>query len=242
MSIVEYCPLECLLDREQFYLDDFQPYEPTKGFNTQKRASNAGNTYVSTSTAVDKIKAYLATNRDQHIAKRIAIQGKPFRLKSPTGEIHEGVGIQAFARQQGLKAGDVKALVAGKAKSIKGWALPETTLPPQVLEDPDGHQHVVPHMGLVPFCRARGLCANSIRKVRDGRAMAYKGWRLPSSKDTPVVLIDPQGQEVSTSLTRLGLFAAEHGLRTCNLAALVRGTNTQYHGWTVKQPCHKTTS
>lgn len=233
IEIIEYCEIEQLLDREQHYLDTIRPYDHTVGFNGRSIAAG-GHSFIHSDEAMAKIRAYLAASRERRVAKAISTQGKPFRLKSPTGEIHEGIGIRSFARQQGLNEENLKDLVRGKIKWVKGWTLPEINLPSYVFEAPDGQKHTVTYMGFSSFCRIHGLCAASMRKVRNGLVVAHKGWHLPQSPNIPITLIDPSGKEITTNTTNLGLFAAKHSLRMCNLSALVKGTDAQYHGWTVK--------
>jgi group I intron endonuclease len=57
----------------------------------------------------------------EHINSRVEVNIKPFKLKDPNGNIHEGRNITKFARENGLTAGRVNELVNGKRISYKKW-------------------------------------------------------------------------------------------------------------------------
>jgi len=51
----------------------------------------------------------------------IKTKSKPFKIMSPSGELIEGIGLNAFCREYKLPLWNIWRVVTGKRKSHKGW-------------------------------------------------------------------------------------------------------------------------
>jgi group I intron endonuclease len=111
MSMVELCPIENLLEREQYYLDFLKPYNRNIGYNIlPKSYNNSGLKWSKKS-------------KDRHSKNYIEKIGRYFEVEDKDGNIFKGRGITKFAREHGLDDANFKAVLDGKFKTHKGWHL-----------------------------------------------------------------------------------------------------------------------
>lgn len=96
IQILHYCEPSEVVDFEQIYLDLIQPH-----FNTYKTAySPLG--YRHTEESKDKM-------------------SKPYYLISPEGVEYEGVNLERFCRENGLKRNCICCITSGSSLYYKGW-------------------------------------------------------------------------------------------------------------------------
>jgi len=111
MSIIEFCPIENLLDREQFYLDLLKPYNRNIGYNILlKSDSNLGLKWNKKS-------------KENHSKNYIEKIGRYFEVEDKYGNTFKGRGITKFAREHDLDNSNFKAMLDCKIKTHKGWHL-----------------------------------------------------------------------------------------------------------------------
>ncbi len=140
IEFLEFCEVEVLLDREQFWMAITNSMHDKEGFNLapiagtrrgvkmtdiqKKRISDAVRKAVATKPECWKRGGYARRGRPlsaEHIAKTVAGCSKPFRLISPSGEIFSGKNRALFCRCHGLHKGAISRVILGSLKSYKGW-------------------------------------------------------------------------------------------------------------------------
>ncbi len=188
-EIIELCPEETRIEREQYHMDNLRSYDKEVGFNICLRADK-GHKQASLETrekirqkalgrkksedTKSKIKESWEQNRDQWVADLIDLGGVEFDLKSPTGEIFHGKGIRAFARKHGLDHSSIRNVLDGKTLTTKGWTLPnakETTV-----IDPMGNQFIIPYRQAKNFAKTHGLNSGWLCTLIRGEISNYRGW------------------------------------------------------------------
>lgn len=113
---------------------------------------------------------------------------KQFTLKSPTGEIIEGKNVSKFCRENNLNRAEIFKVFSGRAKSHKGWSLPETKKIGHessaekkskqfTLRSPTGE--IVKGKNISKFCRENNLNQGTICSLFSGKVKSHKGWTLP---------------------------------------------------------------
>ena len=195
-SVLETCHESKVLEREQWYLDTFRPYDPTIGFNNSQTAeSNAGfkmseeskerirqsakNKPPMTERTKEGIRQSWVENGAKWTQDSINRRGISFDIRSPSGEVVHVHGLKRFARQHGLDRSQLTRLLKGEHQEVKGWTLPGIILPSgHDIQDPHGNVFHIPRKGIRAFSKERGLNPCSIARVLRGAIDGYKGWTL----------------------------------------------------------------
>ncbi len=128
-GVLEYCPKADVIVREQVYLDRFHPYLDHIGFNIQRIAGAQKNISPLPQT-VAKHRATKAQTRNERVEQQLALKGVSFEIVSPEGVLHQARGIQRFARDHGLDATALCAVLKGRSRhlSVRGWHLPQSSM------------------------------------------------------------------------------------------------------------------
>jgi group I intron endonuclease len=121
---------------------------------------------------------------------RQPLNKRSFRLMSPDGVIHEGLGVKEFARTHNLSDSSLYNLLANKIESHRGWTNPDAKFVGKrwrhfEIVSPDGVLYQV--TGIRRFALKNGLDPAALHRVVQGQKMTHKGWRLPV-KTEPVQL------------------------------------------------------
>lgn len=113
---------------------------------------------------------------------------KNFAFVSPTGEVHAGKNVAAFARSQGLCPTSMRSVNRGNAMSHKGWRnLDQQKFQPSpartrsyVLQSPEGQIYEGTNATL--FAHENGIPKTCLFRLLDGDIVEYKGWRKADLK------------------------------------------------------------
>jgi hypothetical protein len=104
---------------------------------------------------------------------------KVFKLKSPSGEMIEGINISAFAREHGLIPGNLHQVIRGERLSHRGYTLPNhrtalSRAKPFQLVSPLGE--VINDTNLAAFAGKNNLNNSNLNAVIRGKVLHYKGY------------------------------------------------------------------
>lgn len=252
VGVMEYCPESDIISREQHYLDTYRAYEI--GFNINPQAGTCeGRPHSDKAKA--KIRAFhIGRKHSPETCKRMSESRrrntawvrrrteKEYTLVSPSGEIVSGRNVSAFARERGLQISNVRLVLRGLSKHTEGWRLPTTDpsalepSPPWRVRDPYGVLYVIPHSARVAFSRQHNLTSDQLGRVVSGRKECYRGWCHADRLDLYVVLLNPEGQEVTICRRWRSAFCLEHSLVEQGLDGLLSGKLLTHHGWRLKEP------
>lgn len=127
--IVELSEDDLVMKREDEWLA--KHYESGMLYNLHETATYDGNTFSDDTRA--RISSGLRrhwTNPENRAAMSKKLMGhencaRPFRIKSPTGEIIEGRNMAKFCREHGLSNGQMSDMMAGKTSHCGGWSNPD---------------------------------------------------------------------------------------------------------------------
>jgi len=125
-EIIEYVEnIHNLISREQHYIDTLNPK-----YNICKVAGNSLGFKHSEENKL-KMKSYKHAKGHQNSlgykhtkefkSKITEINSKPFKIKSPNGEIIIDSNLNKFCRENNLNYGATHSVINGKRKSHKGW-------------------------------------------------------------------------------------------------------------------------
>ncbi len=174
---LEYCEPDKLIDREQYYLDKFKPYDRKIGFNTQPFAGSARGV-VPTDQAREKHRMAKKITKEKRREQQLEIKGVSFQIVSPEGQFLEVRGINKFAQQHGLNASSLCCLLKRKRKviSMKGWYLPEGYIENKV-RDKNGKLYIIPPGKMRDFCKDHDLHFPSFQGLLSGSDIeSVLGW------------------------------------------------------------------
>ncbi len=193
-GVLEYCPIDLLLKREQYYLDIYKPFKNT-GFNILINAEGRRGHKASEETKKKIGDSSRGKKRSREVVRKMHKwrQEEPeraaiaddrlrisFTLLSPNGEIVEGRGVNAFAKKYNLSSPSVGLLIKGKIPDHKGWSLPSNPIKTHTLIDSMGTIYVIKRNGVKRFAIEQNLHHGQLWKVLNGKIKNYKGWSLPS--------------------------------------------------------------
>jgi hypothetical protein len=186
-----------LLIREQWYLNEFEPYKTDKGFNNcpiagrqsgmkmseeakEKLRQIALRRLLPSEESKEKLKEAWKENHAKWTQDSIDRRGVEFDIKSPSGEIVRVRGLKRFAKEHGLDHSQLKRLRDGGHREVKGWTLPHIELPKdRVIIDPLGNEISIPRKQTKTFCHERKLNSCMIYQVLRGVRVEHRGWTLP---------------------------------------------------------------
>ncbi len=132
--LLEVCPPESVLEREQYYLDKERPFcDEMRGYNIAHNAQSptlgkklSDETKAKISKASIGNKSRLGKKHSEQTKCLIARaakgqHAKPFVLIAPNGEVIKENNLLEFCRVNGLSQGNLVNVLAGKRKSHKGY-------------------------------------------------------------------------------------------------------------------------
>ncbi len=143
--IVEISEDDLVMKREDEWLA--RHYESGKLYNLHETATYDGNTFSEDTRAriSDGLRRHW-TNPDNRVAMSRKLMGhencaRPFRIKSPSGEIVEGRNMAKFCRENGMSSGQMSDMMSGKMSHCHGWSNPDIVFkskrmklsPPQII-------------------------------------------------------------------------------------------------------------
>lgn len=192
-TVLEYCSPEMLLIREQWYLDEWRPYDKTIGYNNApEAASNRGVRHseetkqkigqrnrgrIKSPETIEKLRQMWVANYDDWQQQSIDSRGISFEIVSPTGQTHKVKGLNRFAREHGLDRCHLARVIKGKNDSIRGWHLPSfTPRPDYAFSNPIGETVSVRFGELTGFCRQHGLKPFNMGRMHNGHQKTHCGW------------------------------------------------------------------
>ncbi len=172
-SLLEFCNLNILLKREQWYLDTFSPCNDNIGYNYNPTAgSNLGMRWTEE-----------ARERQSRIL--IEMRGIDYEFESPDGQIYKGRGVSEFAKKMKISASSLYHVNNNKSNHYKGWKKPGKKIG-QIKEnnfefyrflDFFGNLYCIPKRGLYRFAKQIGVHGNSLCAVWSGRLHAISSYQ-----------------------------------------------------------------
>lgn len=127
--IIELCPTQLLIEREQFYLNLFTPYDRNIGYNICSNAySRIGVKLSKEHTEKLKRRKVKPELRESISKNYIEKYGRFFTVKSPNGQIFTGRGSNQFARKNNLNVGNFNCMLRGEVYECMGWTLLNTSI------------------------------------------------------------------------------------------------------------------
>lgn len=193
--------------------------------NTGKKKSYKG------WTSPDYVNSFIGPQKGEHNK-----MSKRFRLKSPSGEIFEGVGFKHFCDENNLNYDSLLKVTLGIQYEWNGWTNPDSNLKPKEIKSytiisPDNKTYTFSNISA--FEREHGFRPASLSNLLNGKVMSCNNWTTPEmmGKRKEYVFIDPNGIEHKTCY--LTGFAKEHNLHPDELSRLHRRKIKQYKKWTI---------
>lgn len=111
----------------------------------------------------------------------------PTKVVSPDGQLFSIPyrGAEAFAREHGIGACGLAALIRGDLEHHKGWTLADVAPPPsQYIVSPEGVKIKIPHYGVAKFARQYGLHPCAVVLVIKGKQKEHRGWTQHKEPET----------------------------------------------------------
>ena len=217
-DIVEHCPVELLLEREQFYLDLLKPFvRNSQGYNVREIAdSNLG----------------IVDSEETLRRKSIASKGKPKsaeHIQHMKDNWHKNRGEsyynQLSERMKGDKNPAKRPEVAAKiSKSCMGntWSDDQERVKKQKIHS----KKIMDANWQKPNFREK------MKDVHTGRKNSSKTLKRMSDWQQRIYLItDPDDKSYYVSSSELKEFCANHNLGYDNLRGNIHTTNKKYKGW-----------
>lgn len=172
-AVIEECPPEMCIEREQYWLDTLKPYDPSIGFNIgmDAKAPSLGRKH----TAEHRAKIGLKSRRPSSPEKRAKIsaahKGRKHTAQSRANmsAAHKGKKQtpeeieKRIAPLRGRKT--PREIIERRTKTEKAY----------IVTDPNGKETYV--FGLSKFCREHGLQQALMSKVAVGKRKHHKGWK-----------------------------------------------------------------
>lgn len=233
-AVLEYCDRDKLIEREQYYLDIYQAYDPSKGYNTAKIAGSSLGIRPSPEARrkqSERLKGRKRGPMAQEQKDRISAATKG--RDHWTGRKHTP---EAIAKQKAVvrlnlhsyrkpETGDHVSLAL--AKRFDGFI------------SPDGE--TVSILNMRSFCKEHGLNQRSMYGVAAGRQPQHQGW---THRDHPKAaawrahtwkgFIDPFGVPVA-EVVNLVAFCAQRGISDGMMRRVYFGKQVAHRGWTCKR-------
>lgn len=242
-DILELCPSDDLISKEQLYLDRFTPYNREIGYNMCPVAYSRRGIKSSEETkqklkilhkgrkmpekALAALKEYVSVNG--------YINEKEFCLRAPDGIIHHGKNISEFERKQNVARGLFRDLLKGRANIIYGWTRPDhVEKEPHRLLDIRGNLVLVKNGELEAFSKKNGLCSHMLRRVLRGVQRHCNGWSSANNPHYYISIVDPQNVKHIVHKYHLAEFVKKYDLDSSNFWSLVNGKVNQCLGWTLE--------
>lgn len=168
---------------------------------------------------------------------RMKLFGKPYSFTSPNGEVFSGVGIEKFAKSQGLCARAMWNVYNEKVRSHRRWTKTGGKDSGRIkfrVFDPNG----VIHEGenLKKFSEDHGLDYETMREMVVGKGKSCKNWTLDGKKESlrfakrkPYAFLSPSNELVTG--VNLSEFCRQYDLDIRNVSAVYTGKRKHYKGW-----------
>jgi group I intron endonuclease len=145
-SVLEYVPVECLTDREQYWIDRFDTYQ--NGFNLAPQAGT--------------MRGYRYTE-EQRLKMSQSRKGQPKTAEHKAAISRSKLGVPKgpFSEQARRNMAEARR---GNFNNARAY----------VVTDPSGSEHVV--RGLPRFCAEHGLSYDCMFLVAAGKQRNHRGW------------------------------------------------------------------
>jgi group I intron endonuclease len=138
-EVIEQCPRRELLDREQHHLDfvKLDPLCTNILLDTRRGIGKTHPEWVKKKIRVKCVEYWSHPQNRAHASKMLTgkkrtpemivhvvkAHSMPFRLRSPSGLIFEGINRAKFARDNGLDPNKIHAVIHGLRKHHLGWTI-----------------------------------------------------------------------------------------------------------------------
>ncbi len=224
---LELCDKNTLLEREQWYLDTFRPWDRTRGYNKSKLAtSNKGVTWDE-------------NQKSNHSKIWTEISGKEFTIVDPNGNVYTDKGVAQFTKKHKLPKGAFCRVLSGLRSHTNGWHLPGVQVNrnkyrPKIdictLSSPEGIIHEISWQNIDNFCQEHNLCKNHLRDMWFGVDKHIQGWTRTDKHNEFIEMIDPQGNRHRIKRVIAYQLAKQHNIRTTDWLKVVKGERKSCHG------------
>lgn len=179
-EIIEECNSESRLDRETYWISEFQSFRREIGFNIKIVANSMAGT-KSTQETKDRIRAgmirYLKSSAA--IAQRTEAASRRHVFINPNGECVEIFNLTKFCKDNGLSNGNMRSLISGSRLSHKGWSIIGARKRVKKaysykLKSPDGE--IFEGKNIRKFSQEHGLSDSNVCTLLSGKISQLKGW------------------------------------------------------------------
>ncbi len=246
--VLDECPLDIRIQWEQQYMDLYQSYDHTYGFNInpcakdqtgrkwtdeqRARQSERQRGVLASEECKARLREGWTRNREIWRAARNRSFGVAYDLLDPNGERVTGQGLTELAERKGLSLDSLRSLVNGHIDSLQGWT--RTSDPSSEtlsILDPFGVLHEIPKDGLYAFCRRNHLAPSAVKDLMKGGRDECLGWSRPEdiARYTPIEHID--GRRAYVRLDARSHFCNRYGVNSTYLRYLLEGTKDIAEGW-----------
>lgn len=246
-EVLERCPNESLMIREQFYIDTLNPCDNSIGFNvcpiagdntgrpmsdkTKKRISLANLGKKRSPEAVARIISGQKRVAESTLHKIWTTRGLDFSLVSPTGKLFIGKGLAPFAREHGLNMGNLAALVTKKTHQYRGWTREGDSKKMYKVKDPFGVSYDIYPGDVSAFVRKHKISRGLFWMMCNGQIEHAKGWCLTKNKKAYVTLINDDTKDlVSTCRYNLRPFRKKYSVSR-HINCVINGKRPAANGW-----------
>jgi len=245
MRVLEHCTVDNIVQREQYWLDQYY--------------DNQNECYNINPTAYSNLGLKLSEQTKQKLSnskKKLSVD-----LIDPNGKFVSVVNLRKFCIENNIFYSHLLQLRKGKVKTCKGWRLainkdipyiPAKDLLAQKLQKVYDVRVVCPNnkeygpiTNLRAFCREHGINDKNFRSMINGYAKICQGWRLLENKhitkdsiktdriskisNTYDVRIQSPTNKVFGPISNLNQFCKEHGLSQSSMHDLIKGKMNQIY-------------
>lgn len=248
--VLEYCEVENLLEREEFFIHLYQSNRDNYGYNIRLVAStNRGIKHdkeikeacrqrmlghIPSEKSRQKKRDLWKQNHEKWTTQSNDEFGTDFSLMSPEGVLYKGKGIGRFARLHGLSSGSLRDLVGKRIDILHGWYRPENPPKSYAFLSPWGERTEIKEPDFKRFCLANGLHRYALIRVLAKRQQHHMGWCHVDAMDNYVEIVGPQGQQHRICRFYRTPFVKRYNLGG-GVAQMVREEALFCKGWTLKK-------
>jgi hypothetical protein len=158
-------------------------------------------------------------------------------------------GLLAWSKERSLSSRKMHQVIKGRIKRSCGWKLLETSehtkqkrIINQKFINPDGKEVVIEN--IYQFCKDNKLERSGFYDLVNGKALVYKGYRLPMSDEElkqaqekklgkSIELIDPAGNIIQVK--NVSAFCRSKNFNRNSIDAMLSGRTKEFHGYKLKK-------
>lgn len=174
LEIIELVLSPFLLEREQYWLDKLQAYDPRKGFNTARHAGSRMGVKWSAESIQKRLNTMKGRPRppmSEEQKRKISEIRRGKDLAGNTGRKHSA---EVREHMSAAKRGRPEHPNTARAKV-------EATSKYYVITAPDGYEATIKNLSA--FCREKGLSRECMYATMVGKIRSHRGWKCRLAED-----------------------------------------------------------